>query len=155
MAIKNRKSRKYRGSRTCGGGNAKMRRGAGHRGGRGNAGIKKHNKTWYLTHDPSALVSKGPGRPDVPRRIPRAINIGKLEEEVVELLSSGKAKRTDRGIILNLTSIGYDKLLGGGLARNPWVITAEAWSEVASRKIEEAGGQLLTPETSLEADNAS
>ncbi len=37
-----KKVKKIRGSRTCGGGSHKKRRGAGNRGGRGNAGVHKH-----------------------------------------------------------------------------------------------------------------
>jgi large subunit ribosomal protein L15 len=37
-----KKVKKIRGSRTCGWGSHKKRRGAGHRGGRGNAGVHKH-----------------------------------------------------------------------------------------------------------------
>ena len=42
------KRSKYRGSRTCGGGTHKNRRGAGNRGGRGRAGINAHHFVkWY------------------------------------------------------------------------------------------------------------
>jgi ribosomal protein L15 len=37
------KTKKFRGSRTCGGGTTKNRRGAGNRGGRGRAGGCKHH----------------------------------------------------------------------------------------------------------------
>ncbi len=40
--------KKIRGSRTCGGGSHKKRRGAGHRGGRGNAGVHKHKYIKFL-----------------------------------------------------------------------------------------------------------
>jgi large subunit ribosomal protein L15 len=40
--------KKIRGSRTCGGGSHKKRRGAGHRGGRGNAGVHKHKYIRFL-----------------------------------------------------------------------------------------------------------
>src|SRR5674536_392934 len=42
MGAKN-KAKKFRGSRTCGGGTHKNRRGAGNRGGRGHAGGCKHH----------------------------------------------------------------------------------------------------------------
>ncbi len=142
MALKNRKTRKYRGSRTCGGGNAKMRRGAGHRGGRGNAGAFKHRKSWYLRYDPSYFVHKGPGRPPVLRGAPRAINIGSLEERLDSYLSSGLAEMKDGKVYMDLSKIGFDKLLGGGLAKNAWVITAKSSTSIASRKISEAGGEL-------------
>jgi large subunit ribosomal protein L15 len=155
LAIKNRKSRKYRGSRTCGGGNAQKRRGAGHRGGRGNAGVKGQMRSWYLSHDPDALVHKGPGRPDVPSTVLRGINIRTLEEKVEEFVASGAAKKKAKKIHLDLSDIGYDKLLGAGIARNAWVITAGKTSKVASRKIEEAGGEVRTEEMASETEEAS
>ena len=144
MALKNRKTRKYRGSRTCGGGNAKMRRGAGHRGGRGNAGAFKHHKSWYMRYDPSYFIHKGPGRPDVPRVILRAVNIGALEEKLDAYISSGLAERKDNKVHIDLSKIGFDKLLGSGVTKNAWVITAKCSSQIASRKISEAGGELRT-----------
>lgn len=150
MALKDRKTRRYRGSRTCGGGSTKMRRGAGHRGGRGNAGIKKHNKTWYLTHDPSALVHKGPGRPDVPRTIPRSVNIRTLEENAEDLIAKGIAERKEGKVSLDLSRLGYDKLLGAGVIRNAWLIRAAGASKTAARKVSEAGGEILTASESEE-----
>ena len=41
------KRSKFRGSRTCGGGTHKNRRGAGNRGGRGRAGINAHHFVRY------------------------------------------------------------------------------------------------------------
>ena len=144
MALKNRKTRKYRGSRTCGGGSAKNRRGAGHRGGRGNAGIKKHYKSWYLAKDPSALVKKGDGRPRILARLPRAVNIGTLEERLESLLSQGIAKEVDGKIHIDLAEAGYDRLLGAGVVRRPWVIKAGAASRTAVEKVSAAGGEVVT-----------
>ena len=150
MALKNRKTRKYRGSRTCGGGNAKMRRGAGHRGGRGNAGVKKHRKSWFLTNDPGALIDKGPGRPDVPKTIARSVNIGKIDSRAEELVSTGLAEKKAKKLHLDLSSVGYDKLLGGGVVKNAWVIRADGASSIAVRKVTDAGGEILTPESEVE-----
>ncbi len=143
MALKSRKTRKYRGSRTCGGGSAKNRRGAGHRGGRGNAGTKKHYKSWYLSKDPSALKKKGDGRPKILAKLPRAVNIGVLEERLEVLLSQGLAKEVDGKIHVDLSEAGYDRLLGDGLVRRPWVIKATAASRAAVDKVSAAGGEVL------------
>jgi len=62
------KKRRQRGSRTHGGGTHKNRRGAGHRGGRGNAGRAKHE---FHNHEP--LGKSGFKRPQ------------KVQEEVVEI----------------------------------------------------------------------
>ena len=155
MTLKNRKTRKYRGNRTCGGGNAKMRRGAGHRGGRGNAGIKKHRKSWFLSKDPSFLISKGPGRPNVPKTVPRSVNIGSIDERAEELVNSGLAEKKAKKLHLDLSSLGYDKLLGGGVVKNAWVITAEGTSKIAERKITEAGGEVLSQDSPAEAEDST
>lgn len=107
----------------------------------------KHHKSWYIRYDPSAFIHKGPGRPDVPRTIARAINVRTLEERAEELVSSGLAERKEDRIHLDLSRIGFDKLLGGGVARNAWVLIAKSSSRTASRKISEAGGEVRVEAT--------
>ena len=51
MIRKTRKINKQRGSRSIGGGCTKKRRGAGNRGGKGNAGAGKQHWTWTVSHD--------------------------------------------------------------------------------------------------------
>lgn len=131
-----------------------MRRGAGHRGGRGNAGVKKHRKSWYLAKNPSALVKKGRGRPDVPVTLPRAVNVRSLEAMSEELLARGIAERREGKIHVKLSTLGYDKLLGGGSVRNAWAITAKSCSKIAAEKVIEAGGEIL-PEGDSEASEES
>ncbi|MEM0303148.1 MAG: uL15 family ribosomal protein [Archaeoglobaceae archaeon] len=53
------KVKKFRGSRTCGGGSHKKRRGAGHRGGRGNAGVHKHKYLKFLKLERLGLYEFG------------------------------------------------------------------------------------------------
>ncbi|MCS7130655.1 MAG: 50S ribosomal protein L15 [Archaeoglobaceae archaeon] len=53
------KVKKFRGSRTCGGGSHKKRRGAGHRGGRGNAGVHKHKYLKFLKLEKLGLYEFG------------------------------------------------------------------------------------------------
>ncbi|MEM3921728.1 MAG: 50S ribosomal protein L15, partial [Nitrososphaerota archaeon] len=52
MGTRHRKSRKRRGSRTCGWGQIGQHRKSGSRGGHGHAGMHKHKWTWVLKHDP-------------------------------------------------------------------------------------------------------
>ncbi len=83
-----KKVKKYRGSRTCGGGSAKKRRGAGHRGGRGNAGVLKHKyiRTIKLVKEGKYEIGKsGFTRPRVVTREYR------LEKELKERLMELKA----------------------------------------------------------------
>jgi len=53
------KVKKFRGSRTCGGGSHKKRRGAGHRGGRGNAGVHKHKYLKFIKLEKLGLYEFG------------------------------------------------------------------------------------------------
>ena len=52
MIRKKKKVKKIRGSRTCGEGSHKKRRGAGNKGGRGMAGGHKHKWTWIIKYMP-------------------------------------------------------------------------------------------------------
>jgi large subunit ribosomal protein L15 len=44
---------------------------------------------------------------------------------------------------LDLESLGYDKLLGTGEINKPLLVKVASYSEAASRKLEEAGGEIL------------
>lgn len=48
--------------------------------------------------------------------------------------------------ILDLRSIGYDKLLGGGTVQKPIVVQVTKVSATAKQKIELAGGNLVLNE---------
>jgi large subunit ribosomal protein L15 len=132
-----------------------MRRGAGHRGGRGNAGVKKHRKSWFLSKDPTALIDKGPGRPNVPKAIPRSVNIGNIDARADELVKSGLAKKKAKKLHLDLSEVGYDKLLGGGIVKNAWVIKADRASSIAARKVADAGGEILSEEFPAEVEESN
>jgi large subunit ribosomal protein L15 len=55
----------------------------------------------------------------------------------------GKADESGK-VILDLTSLGYDKLLGGGPIGGAYAIKIAKVSESAKAKIEGAGGEVLT-----------
>ncbi|NHW23400.1 MAG: 50S ribosomal protein L15 [Archaeoglobales archaeon] len=59
MKMPKLKVKKFRGSRTCGGGSHKKRRGAGHRGGRGNAGVHKHKYLKFIKLERLGLYEFG------------------------------------------------------------------------------------------------
>ena len=54
-----RKINKQRGSRSVGGGCTKKRRGAGNKGGKGNAGASKQHWTWTAKFDPDHYGKHG------------------------------------------------------------------------------------------------
>jgi len=136
------KRSKYRGSRTCGGGTHKNRRGAGNRGGRGRAGHRDHRFSHYLLLDQihngkHGFVNQNPNRA-------KAIDVGDLDQVLDRLVASGLATVEGDVFVIDAEQIGIDKILGGGKVTHKINITAGAFSETAKAKIEEIGGQALT-----------
>ena len=150
----NRKKKvcKYRGSQTHGGGAMKKRRGAGHRGGRGNAGSGKRGDA----RKPSYNIKKYFGRHKTvskPNKQPAAaINFYQIEQKIYDFVAEGYAKENKGVIELDLTKAGYDKLLGTGQLVNKYNITVKYASRKAIQKIEENGG-VLNLATAPDTDN--
>ncbi|MGB9844998.1 uL15 family ribosomal protein [Methanothermobacter tenebrarum] len=144
MIRKRKKITKMRGSRTVGGGSSKKRRGAGHRGGRGQAGGHKHHWTWIVKYDPEHFGKRGFKRPRKLLKDPKTINLGEIQEKLPELIKEGIAKKEKNIIILDVTSIGYEKVLGRGKITEPLHLKAHEFSTKAEKKIEEAGGKTET-----------
>ncbi|HTX61600.1 MAG TPA: uL15 family ribosomal protein [Methanobacterium sp.] len=144
MIRKTRKIRKLRGSRTIGGGSSKKRRGAGHRGGRGMAGGHKHMWTWMVKYDPNHYGKYGFKRPQKTIYRFKTVNLDFLDEKFDYLLASGLATEEDGKIVVDVTQMGYNKVLGKGRINKPAIIKSPKFSESAVRKIEEAGGEAAT-----------
>ena len=143
MPHKDRKVRKYRGSRTHGYGQIGQHRCRGGRGGTGKAGLDKHKWTYVLTHNPTYWLKKGfISKRTLGKRV-NIINVGKLDDLVDRLDSENKLERKDKKIFLNLESLGFDKLLGTGEVVKPMIVKVASYSESASRKLEAAGGEIL------------
>ncbi len=141
MPHKNRKVRKKRGSRTHGYGQIGQHRSGGGRGGHGKAGYDKHKWTYVLKYDPTYWEKKG----FVPAKTKKAaiINVGELDDLAAKLESEKKLEKKEKMIFLDLEDLGYDKLLGKGEITQPILVKVASYSEAASRKLEEAGGQIL------------
>ena len=135
------KRSKYRGSRTCGGGTAKNRRGAGNRGGRGRAGHRDHRFTHFLLanevhNGKHGFVNKNPSHVD-------AVDIGDIDQMADALVGSGEAEMDGDTIVIDASQIGIDKILGGGQVTRKMKISAASFTDKARQKIEENGGQAL------------
>jgi large subunit ribosomal protein L15 len=140
---KDRKVRKYRGSRTHGYGQVGQHRCRGGRGGTGKAGLDKHKWTYVIKHDPTYWLKKGFVSKRTLGKTVNIINIGKLDDLVNRLDSEKKLERKDKKIVLDLESLGFDKLLGTGEVVKPLIVKVPSYSETASKKLEEAGGEIL------------
>jgi len=137
---KRRKIRKYRGSRTVGRGCAKRGRGSGEKGGKGMSGGHKQKWSYILRYMPDYFGKHGFIRPDDVRSTTRAINIGDIDEHIDNLVSAGAARREADKFFVDVTKLGFDKVLGGGKVTRPIEVTAKEFSESAKRKLEGAGG---------------
>jgi large subunit ribosomal protein L15 len=137
------KNKSYRGSRTCGGGTHKNRRGGGSRGGRGHAGACKHH-TMKAMKEGWMYGKHGFKRPLVVQTTVSTLNIGELDEIAPFLLEEGVAMEKDGQIAINLDELGIDKLLGNGQVSKKYVITVGVASATAKAKIEELGGQIIS-----------
>ncbi|MEM0365579.1 MAG: uL15 family ribosomal protein [Acidilobaceae archaeon] len=140
-----KKSRKLRGrTRTMGWGSVGQHRKSGSRGGKGAAGLGKHEWTWTIKYAPDWYGKKG----FIPRRTStkyeqKAINIGDLVEIIEKQKAEGKQIIEDNMIVVNLTSLGITKLLGEGNINIPVKVIVPEASKKAIKKIEEAGGKIL------------
>jgi large subunit ribosomal protein L15 len=147
MIRKSRKISKMRGSRTCGGGCSKKRRGAGHRGGRGNAGSGKEKKqkyTWFQKYAPNHLGKYGFQRADFLRSDQSGINVSAIDQYIDDFIAIGCATYEDDALVLDVSSLGVKKVLGSGKISKPIIVKASLFSAKAIEKIEEAGGQAIT-----------
>ncbi len=137
-----KKKKKNRGSRTHGRG-IKHGRGAGERGGRGNAGLGKHKWKSLVKDDPDYFGPKGFTRPQKLIEEDEVINIYQVEEMLDQLIELGFAKEEDSGYEIDLDEAGFDKLLSRGKPTKEMKIKVSKSSEKAEKKIEDAGGELI------------
>jgi large subunit ribosomal protein L15 len=134
------KRSKYRGSRTCGGGTHKNRRGAGNRGGRGRAGINAHHFVkWYK--EMGGPVFGKDGFSNSSQTTVTVIDVGIIDQIIPSLLAQGIAKNEGDVIVINTADMGIDKVLGSGKVTKKMNISAQAFSESAKVKIEKMGGK--------------
>ncbi len=141
MATRFRKSRRQRGSRYCGWGQIGQHRQSGSRGGTGGAG--KHKHLWIRTvieepehfgHDSTKSMRQN--------RSTRWINLRDINDLVSRFGSTDEHGKP----MLDLRSIGYNKLLGGGTLQEPIVLKVAKVSATAKQKIELAGGEIVLNE---------
>ena len=116
----------------------KAGRGAGLRGGKGNAGLCKHKFTYMLKYMPNHYGRHGFKRPQSVKKADKTINVGQLEEKF-----PGKKD-------IDLTKEGFDKLLGGGEINSSIKIKVKNASGKAIEKIKKKGGEVVLPEIKKE-----
>ena len=138
-----RKINKQRGSRSVGGGCTKKRRGAGNKGGKGNAGASKQHWTWTAKFDPDHYGKHGFKRPQKMIKKVNPVNLSYLEEKADELIESGKASKDGDSIVIYVTELVFDKVLAKCKIYKTFIISSPKFSASAVEKIEELGGEAI------------
>lgn len=139
-----RKSRKLRGrSRYMGWGQIGQHRKAGSRGGVGAAGMHKHKWSWVVKYAPDWYGKRGFKSPKQITREVRAINVGELSEKIESLVREGKASVLGEVYEVDLSELGYDKLLGEGDVRYKMRVKVESATKRAIEKVKQAGGEVI------------
>jgi large subunit ribosomal protein L15 len=141
MPHKLRKIRKFRGSRTIGYGRVGQHRDAGSKGQR-KVGRHKHLWSYVVSHEPDYFGKSGFTSPQSLHRHESTINLKALEEIAV---ASEQTKPE-----INLTAMGYTKLLGAGKVTKPLSVQVPSCSKSAAEKIRKAGGEIVGSEASGE-----
>ena len=134
MPHKLRKIRKFRGSRTQGYGRVGQHRDAGSKGQR-KVGRHKHLWSYVVTHEPDYFGKSGFTSPQSLHRHENPINLKKLEE----LAQAGEQEKPQ----IDLTALGYTKLLGSGHVTKVLTVKVVSYSKVAAEKIKKVGGEIL------------
>lgn len=134
MVVRFRKKKsRMRGSKTHGWGMKKKHRGAGSQGGRGQAGMMKHKKSWMLMHDPDHFGNIGFTIPPQAKNKIRSITLKDLD-----IL----AKKINK-VEIDVSELGFDKVLSTGKITQALTIKAKKFVGKAKKKIEAAGGRAI------------
>ena len=139
---KRRKSSRQLGENTHGWGK-NQHRGAGCRGGRGNAGQGKkahcrETEVWHIKNHfgKHGFVNNANARPI------NTINLKDVEDKLPAWIAQKKASATE----VNLKALGYTKLLSTGRVTKKLKITVPTAAARAAEKIKAAGGELVVNE---------
>ena len=136
---------KFRGSRTHGRGK-KAGRGAGKRGGRGNAGLHKHRYITTVKDMPDHFGRRGFSPQG--RRGGRGgtISLRTLEGRVDALVANGIGRMDGDTFEIDLGKIGVRKLVAGGRPERKMRLKVACATPGAIARVREAGGEVQTSE---------
>ena len=113
-------------------------RASGHKGGLGITGMMKHHYSTLLKDDPDHYghdSTKSP-RPNI---IKKWTSVRDLDDLFSKLGKEEGGKK-----IIDLTSAGYKKLLGGGKLTNAYSVKVQQFTASAEEKLKAAGGEVLS-----------
>ena len=135
-----KQAKRRRGERTYHGSHKKWR-GSGSRGGVGKAGMHKYKWSYTTKYEPDHFGKRGFKQPASVKI--KAINLKKLDQMVEKLLEQKLAEKEGEKIKIDLSKIGYDKLLGSGRISRSLMVEAKYFSKQAIEKLKSSGGEAV------------
>ena len=138
MATRLRKTRRLRGGRHMGWGQVGQHRASGHKGGLGVSGMMKHHYSSMLKYDPDHYGhdSTKPPHPNITKKWASVRDLDDL------FAKFGKEEGGKK--IVDLESVGYEKLLGGGKLTNAYSVKVKRFTASAEEKLKAVGGEVLS-----------
>jgi len=117
----------------------------GEKGGR-KVGRHKHLWTYTLKYEPNYFGKKGFKTPQTitGQSHPNTINIDQLDQLIHKQTRQKQITKKQGKPYIDLTALGFQKLLAKGKLTKPALIKVEASSENAAKKIQQAGGKIIT-----------
>ncbi len=113
-------------------------RGKGNKGGAGRAGGIKKSNCKKRMYDPSEFGRHGFVRKN--KILEKAISTRQLDQEIKTLLQKNKIKQEKDTYTVDLSQIGYDKLISDGKVYSEINVAVKKATESAIEKIQKAGG---------------
>ncbi|KAL8123420.1 large ribosomal subunit protein uL15x-like [Apium graveolens] len=143
MTTRLKKNRKKRGHVSAGHGRIGKHR--KHPGGRGNAGGMHHHRILFDKYHPGYFGKVGMRYFHKLRNkfYCPIVNIDKLWSMVPQDAKESVGDDKSKAPVLDVTQLGYFKVLGKGSVSKPIVVKAKLVSKIAERKIKEAGGAVV------------
>ncbi len=142
MFKRRKKNTRQRAGTTHGWGSMKKHRGAGHRGGRGNAGSGKRGDAKKPSFWKDASRYGKHGFTSKAAMKGASVNVGHLSSAAERMAVDGLAERNGDAFVIDLSSLGIEKLLGTGTVEKKLRLTVETASQRAVEKVERAGGSV-------------
>jgi large subunit ribosomal protein L15 len=163
--MKRKKNARQRGGKTHGWGAMKKHRGAGNRGGRGNAGSGKRadqrKPSYWDNRKPMRSGQKRgqdyfgkKGFYSIQATESNAINVRELDRRIDSWVSEKKIQKTGDTYTIDLNSFSIDKLLGGGQITKKVKVNVAKASQQAVEKVAAAGGLVTKGETNVATENS-
>jgi len=138
--IKRKKNSRFRGSHTHGYGSKKKHRGAGSKGGHGGTGKRGDSLKPSIWKDKKYFGKHGFKSVNVEKI--KTINIKDIQDRVDLLIKKGYAQEKNGLIAIDISILGYNKLLGTGKITRKLEIKTKFASKKTIEKIEKAGGKV-------------